>query len=264
MVGTIVIMNLLQSVILGIVEGLSEFLPISSTGHLILASHLMQIPSTEFVKTFEIVIQFGAILSVVFLYTKRFATNWRALLKLSVSFVVTSIIGLALYKFVKDVLLGNDLVVVASLFLGGLAMLYAERVYKPEQAAISKIEDTSWGKAVVIGIFQALAVIPGVSRSAATIIGSLFLGLTRETAVEYSFLLAVPTMAAASGLDLVKTHMAFTGTEIMVLLVGCVVSFVVAVVAIKSFLAYVQRHNFNAFAIYRIAAAIAYFLLVIR
>ncbi len=253
-------MSLLHAIILGIVEGITEFLPISSTAHLILASQLLRLDS-EFVKSFEIIIQFGAILSVVVLYWKKF-WHWDVLKKLVVAVIPTGVIGLTVYKAVKSYLLGNVNVVLLSLLIGGIALIVFERFRNGSEAEVDFAEIT-YRKAFLIGLFQAIAVIPGVSRSAATIVGGSLIGVSKRTIVEFSFMLAVPTMLAATGLELVKSRSALAGNYGM-LAVGFVVSFVTAIIAIKSFLGYIKKRDFSAFGWYRIVLAVVYYLVVVR
>ncbi len=255
-------MDLLHAIILGIVEGVTEFLPVSSTGHMIVAAHLMQLPETEFLKTFEIAIQLGAIAAVAGLYWRTFLLDWEIVLKVAAAFVPTAVIGLLLYKLIKQYLLGNALIVIESLFIGGVFIILFERIYKPKENNINEITKISYSQAMLIGLCQALAVIPGVSRSAATILGGLMLGISRKTIVEFSFLLAVPTMLAATILDLFKTEADLTLDEWGVLAVGFIVAFVVAWGSVKFLLHYIQRHNFMAFGLYRIIAAIIFFFLL--
>jgi undecaprenyl-diphosphatase len=256
-------MNIIQSFILGIVEGITEFLPVSSTGHLILASALLGIAQSEFVKTFEIIIQLGAIAAVVVIYWRSFL-NIEILKKVIAAFIPTGIIGLALYKIVKTYLLGNEMVVLWALLLGGVALVVFEYFHQEKDNAVSDITDISYKQAVYIGLFQALSIVPGTSRSAATIVGGLMLNLKRSTIVQFSFLLAVPTMLAASGLDLIKTSATFTLGEVLMLLVGFVVAFVVALFSIKFLLEYVRTHNFVPFGIYRIVVSLIFFWFVIK
>ena len=254
-------MTLLQALILGIVEGLTEFLPVSSTAHLILATNVMRIAETEFVKSFQIIIQFGAILSVVILYWRKFL-NWDVLKKLVVAFIPTGIIGLTVYKVLKQYLLGNLHVILASLFIGGIVLIIWERFSAKEETEFN-LAEISYRKALLIGLCQAVAIIPGVSRSAATIVGGSLIGISKRTIVEFSFMLAVPTMLAASGLELVKSHGAL-GQNVSALAIGFVVSFLVAIAAIKGFLGFIKNRNFTAFGWYRIALAILYFFVYIR
>lgn len=254
-------MDIFQAIILSVVEGVSEFLPISSTGHLILAAKIMGIPQTEFVKSFEIIIQFGAILAVVVLYWKRFLTDTRSLSRILVAFVPTMVVGLILYKFIKTFLLGNTLIVSSSLILGGLLIIVLEWFYRSEKAHVKKISDVTPFKSAAIGLGQSLAVVPGVSRSASTILTGLFLGLDRKTAAEFSFLLAVPTMAAASVLDLAKSSWSFTLNEWGILVVGFFGAFFTALFAVRWFLGFVQKHSFTPFAIYRIVVGLLFLVL---
>lgn len=248
-------MEYLHAVILGVVEGLTEFLPISSTGHLILTTHLLGLPDTAFSKSFDIIIQLGAIASVVFLYFKRFF-DIELLKKLIVAFIPTGVVGLALYSLVKTYLLGNTMVVLGALFLGGIALIVFERWHEEGSDAIADVSAISYKQAALVGLFQSVAIIPGVSRSAATILGGLWLGLSRAAIVEFSFLLAVPTMLAASSLDILKNYQSFTSEQAGVLAVGFVVSFLVALATIRFLLSFVRKHDFTVFGWYRIVAAL--------
>ena len=251
-----------DSLLLGIVEGITEFLPISSTGHLVLTSTLLHITQTDFVKTFEIVIQLGAILSVIVIYFKKFF-DLELMKRLIVAFIPTGIIGLLLYHIVKTYLLGNDYIVLAALFFGGIAIIAFEYWHKDTESDAG-VTAISYPQAALVGVAQSFAIIPGVSRSAATILGGLSLGLSRETIVEFSFLLAVPTMLAASGLDLVKNGVAFTNSDWILLAIGFVTSFIVAMAAIKWLLGYVRHHSFIAFGVYRIVLAVVFYLVFIH
>lgn len=256
-------MDTIHAIILGIVEGATEFLPVSSTGHLILASKLLGIPSTPFLSTFEIAIQSGAILAVVVLYW-RTILDFTLIKKLIVAFLPTAIIGFTVYPLVKGYLLGNAYVVVAALFLGGIALIVFEKFHTEKPNAVENPRDITYKQAFAIGLFQAIAVIPGVSRSAATIVGGLAVGIRRFAVVEFSFLLAVPTMAAATGLDLLKTYKTISSADIGILLVGTAVSFVVALAALKFLLHYIRRYTFTPFGWYRIVIALLFFFLVLR
>jgi len=254
----------LDAIILAIVEGVTEFLPVSSTGHLILTSHLLHIPETEFLKTFEIVIQLGAILAIVLLYRHKLLQGPKVWKNIIIAFIPTGIIGLTVYDFVKDVLLGSAYITVISLLIGGIVILLIEKFYNPEEATAIEIEDLSVRKTLLLGVIQTIAVIPGVSRSGATIFGGMFLGFNRKTAADFSFLLAIPTMMAASGYDLLKTGSNFNSTELGLLAVGFVGSFVVAYVVVRQFLRYIQHHTFSVFGWYRIGVAILFWLLLLR
>lgn len=251
-------MTIIHAFILGVVEGVTEFLPISSTGHLILANEVLNIPETSFTKTFEIAIQLGAIFSVVALYWRSFF-DFEVIKKLAVGFIPTGIIGLALYKIVKLYLLGNSVIVVTALFLGGIALILFERWHAASQDERA-IADITYRESALIGLAQAAAIVPGVSRSAATIVGGLLLGIPRKTIVEFSFLLAVPTMAAATGLDILKNASLFTQADAALLAVGFATSFVVALFSIKFLLSFVRDHGFTGFGIYRIIVALLFAL----
>lgn len=257
-------MNYFQAVILSIVEGITEFLPISSTGHLILVSELLKIQQTEFVKSFEIIIQLGAIIAVAFLYWRMFFINKQIWQKVLVAFIPTGILGLTLYKLIKHFLVGNTFITLLSLFVGGVLLILLELMYKEKDHHVEKIENLSYKTAFFIGLFQSISMIPGVSRSAATIVGALFLGTKRKAAVEFSFLLAIPTMLAATGLDLVKNQFSFSSYEYSLLAIGLMGSFVVALIAIKFFMQFIKTHTFIPFGIYRIILAVLFFLVVLR
>ncbi len=256
------LMEPIHALILGIIEGITEFLPISSTGHLILAGEILHIPSTEFQKSFDIIIQLGAILSVIVLYW-NILWDLDVIKKLFVAFIPTGVIGLLLYKTVKIYLLGDQVVVLGSLLLGGIALIAFELWHKESTAATASIKGISYRQAALIGVFQSLAIIPGLSRSAATIVGGLLLGLRRATIVEFSFLLAVPTMLAASSLDILKNYQSFSSDQIGILSIGFITSFVVALLSIKFLLGYIRKHNFIPFGVYRILAAMLFWLLVL-
>ncbi len=252
-------MNSLDALILGILEGITEFLPISSTGHLILASHLLNISQTNFFKTFEIAIQFGAILSVVILYFRSLFLNWEILKRIFVAFIPTAVIGLIFYSFIKTYLLSSELTVIISLFLGGLFLIFFEKSHHEKDNSLDQIEKLSYKKSLLIGLFQSIAIIPGVSRAAATIVGGLIVGLKRKTVVEFSFLLAVPTMAAATGFDLIKNATSISGPETSLLLIGFITAFVSALLGVKFLLKFIKNHSFTAFGYYRIILAIVFF-----
>ena len=255
-------MDLFQSLILSIIEGVTEFLPVSSTGHLVLASGLLKTPQTEFVKSFEIFIQLGAILAVVVLYFKKYIQNFKAWKNILIAFVPTAVIGFVLYKIVKQFLLGNSLVVVASLLVGGILLIWLEKIHKEKDSDVGKIENLSSKQSFMIGLAQSISIIPGVSRAAATILGGMFLGLKKETAVEFSFLLAVPTMLAATGLDLVKSDLNFSAQELSVLAVGFIGSFIAALLVVKWFIKFIQTNNFFWFGVYRIILAVIFLFLL--
>lgn len=255
-------MTLLDSLILGVLEGFTEFLPISSTGHLILASELLQLPETAFLSTFMIAVQVGAILAVVITYWRSFL-NLEILKRLLVAFIPTGIIGFLLYSLIKSYLIGNEYVVVVALFVGGVALIAFELLHKENKATEEGIGRIRYRDALLVGVFQSFAIVPGVSRSAATIVGGLLLGLRRTTIVEFSFLLAVPTMLAATGYDVLKNAGTFTGENLGLLTVGFLASFIVALFSMKFLLAFVKRRNFIPFGIYRIVIAVLFVVVVL-
>lgn len=260
-------MNNWHALILGLVEGLTEFLPISSTAHLILFSQWLKIPSSEFLKTFEISIQLGAILAVVILYWKKIWSSWNIIFKIGTAFITTSIIGLALYETAKNYLMENNYLIGGTLFFGGIIIILFEKYYCKNKNTSPTVlvkddkplEAMTYAQATIIGACQALAIVPGVSRSAATIIGGLSLGLSRTNIVEFSFLLAIPTMMAATSLDLYKSRetLSLLGSgDFTAWTVGFTVSFVTAIIGVKFFLKFIQKNNFAPFGWYRIVLGI--------
>ncbi len=257
-------MTTLQALLLGSIEGITEFLPISSTGHLILASKLLHVEQTEFLKTFEVAIQLGAILAALLLYWRRLFFSWQTFLRVSVAFIPTAVIGLLLHGFIKRVLLGNDIVVVFALAGGGIALILFEQWYKPRQHSHSHIAQLPLPSAALVGCGQSLALLPGISRAAATIVSGLLLGMDRKTVVEFSFLLAIPTMAAATGLDLLSSTTGFSPDEWITLATGFLAAFVVALLAIRWLLHFIAHHSFTPFGVYRIVAALLYAAVMLR
>lgn len=252
-------MNWWQVAVLSGVEGLTEFLPVSSTGHLILTAWVLKLTQTEFLKTFEVVIQLGAILSIVILYGRRLWKNPEEIKKILAAFLPTAMVGFAGYKFIKTFLLGNSLITVVALAVGGLAILLFDKRFNAA-ARGKRISDLTYKQAMLIGAVQALAVVPGVSRALVTIWCGLTAGLSRKEAVEMSFVLAVPTMAAAAGYDILRSGWGFSETEWGLLALGFVISAIVAFVTVKWFLRLVQQHGMILFGWYRLLAA-AIFLL---
>lgn len=253
-------MDIFQAVILSVIEGVTEFLPVSSTGHLLLTSKFLNIPQTEFVKSFEIIVQLGAILSVVVLYWKKLIGNFKLWKNILVAFLPTALIGLAFYKTIKEVFFENILITVFALFVGGILLILIEKLHKEKEGAIDSVEKLTLKQSFLIGIAQSFSVIPGTSRAAATIIGGLLVGANRKTAVEFSFLLAIPTMAAATGLDLIKSEFNFNSQEIMLLSLGFIGSFITALLVVKWFIKFIQTNNFFWFGIYRIVLALLFLL----
>jgi undecaprenyl-diphosphatase len=249
----------LDAALLGLVEGLTEFLPVSSTGHLMIAARLLGYDSEEaFPASFNIIIQFGAILAVVVLYWRRLLVDKDVMLRVGVAFIPTGILGFLLYKVVKEVFLKEIRIVLWSLFLGGIVLIVFELLHGERKQAVNDLKKIPLWKAAVIGVFQALAMIPGVSRSAATVVGGLTLGIDRRTSVEFAFLLAVPTMLVATGYDLYKSGHAFSADQWQVLAIGFAVSFVVGMAAVVFMLRFVKTHTFVTFGVYRIAAALLF------
>jgi len=257
-------MNLGDNLILSIVEGITEFLPISSTAHLALTSKLLGLEQTDFVKSFEIFIQFGAILAVVYLYWNRIIKNRNLFIKILTAFLPTGVIGLVLYTLIKGYFLENYYIMVWALLIGGVLMLLLELYnLKTHRDKIEGIENLSNMQCVLIGIAQSLAVVPGVSRAAATILGGQALGISRKTIVEFSFLLAVPTMLFATAYDLLKNVEIISVSNISSMIIGMVVSFFVAILSVKFLLHFIQKNNFIVFGIYRIIIAIIFLQLVL-
>lgn len=249
-------MSLLQAIVLAIIEGITEFLPISSTGHMIIGSSVMGIASDPFVKAFTIAIQLGAIVSVIVLYWSRFWQSLKFYYVLFIAFLPAAIIGFLLNDVI-DALLERVDVVGWMLIAGGLVLLYVDKYFAVTVEAGSA--SVSYPRALKIGLFQCLAMIPGISRSAATIIGGLSVGLNRRTAAEFSFFLAIPTMLAATGYKLLKFYLdgnIFGGEQLTLLLIGNMVAFLVAMVAIRFFIGYLTRHGFRIFGYYRIVIGI--------
>ena len=251
-----------QAVILGFVEGLTEFLPISSTGHLILASKVLGIQSTDFLKSFEIIIQLGAIFAVLFLYAKKLLIDKNLFLKTAAAFLPTGLIGFVLYKLIKQFLLGNPFITAYSLIIGGIVLVLVERHFKTRQQTGDDLTKLTYRNSFAIGVLQSIAVIPGVSRSGATIVTGLFLGMNRKSIVEFSFMLAIPTMLAASAFDLYKNAGAFSGAEFDLLAIGFITAFISAYFSVKWLLKYVSTHDFTWFGYYRIAAGLAALVLL--
>lgn len=259
-------MNIIQSIILAIVEGLTEFLPISSTGHMIIVSSWMGIDSDAFTKLFEIVIQLGAILAVVVLYWKKFFDFSRIdFYKKIILGVIPALILGFLFADKIDQLLESTLIVGIMLLLGGIVLLFVDNWFKHPK--IDHEKDMKTKNAFIIGFWQCIAMIPGVSRSAASIIGGMQQKMTRKLAAEFSFFLAVPTMAAATGYKLLQAFLEqpdilADGRNILLLILGNVVAFIVALIAIKSFISYLQKHGFKWFGVYRIVVGILIIVLV--
>ena len=265
-------MDVIQSIIIGIVEGLTEFLPISSTGHMIIAEKLLGVKENDFSTLFTVAIQLGAILSVVVLYWKKFfgpvvieANRWKFYAKLIVAVVPALFFGY-LFSDKIDVLLESTTTVIISMLLGGIVLILIDNYF--QRPTVESEERISFGKAFLIGIWQVIAMIPGVSRSAASIIGGMQQGLTRKLAAEFSFFLAVPTMLAATGHKLLKTYktdpdVLMNKHNLMILGLGNLVAFIVALLAIRFFIGYLQKHGFKLFGYYRVVVGIILLLMMI-
>ncbi len=258
------LMNILQAIILSLVEGVSEFLPISSTAHLVLTSNILGIVQSDFVKSFEIVIQLGAILAVVVLFWKKFLVDFKLIKNIAVALVPALGVGFFFFSFIKNILIGNYIVSLVSLIIGGIALIVVERFFKRRKKELITLEKLSYKDSFIIGVFQSISVVPGVSRAAATIVGGMMTGLTREAATEFSFLLAVPTMAAATGLDIYKSRSILMDSNLIVLSIGFIGSFVFALIAIKFLIGYVKKHDFTIFGVYRIIFALLYWILILK
>lgn len=275
-------MTVFEAIVIAVVEGITEFLPVSSTGHMIIVEKLLGMNIDEYTKAFTVNIQFGAILSVVVLYWKkffvinsnteiknpsknnfililqRFILKFKFYFKLLVAFIPAAIIGLLAGDFI-DSLLENVMVVAVMLLLGGIILLFVDNWFNKED----KNQEVTYPKALKIGFYQCIAMIPGVSRSAATIIGAMTLKLNRKTAAEFSFFLAVPTMAAASAYKLLKDYKHINIDNIGILILGNVVAFIVAMIAIKTFITFLQKHGFKVFGWYRIVIGLVLIILLL-
>jgi undecaprenyl-diphosphatase len=253
-------MDIFQAIIIGIIEGFTEFLPISSTGHMIVASEFLGLPQSTVIKAYEVIIQFAAIMAVMIIYKEKITFKKTKLwTKLFVAFLPLAAIGYILKDQIKALFTVET---VAWMFIvGGIIFLIVEYFYKEKESHINDVEEVTFTQAIWIGIAQVFALVPGTSRAGATIIGGLLVGLDRKTSAEFSFLLAIPVMAAVSGYDLLKHYQDFADANWGAFIIGFVVAFVVAYITIKLFLAFIQRFTFVAFGIYRIVFGI--FLLMI-
>jgi undecaprenyl-diphosphatase len=250
-------MDLLPTFILSVIEGITEFLPISSTAHLVLASHLLQIPQTDFHKSFEIIVQLGAVSSIIVLYAKKILENLALIPKIVIAFLPSAVFGFIFYPLIKSLLIGNLTITLWALLLGGILLLFLS----PGKSTQS-LASLSFHQALKIGLFQVLSMIPGVSRAAATIVGGWVSGLNKKDAVEFSFLLAVPTMLGATVLDLAKMDFAFSTQEIKTLVVGFLVALITAAAAVRFLVNFVNSHStLKSFGIYRILLATIFFLI---
>jgi undecaprenyl-diphosphatase len=257
-------MNIVQSVIIGIVEGITEFIPISSTGHMIIAEKLLKLDDSAFNTVFTVAIQLGAILSVVVLYWKKFFdfSRWQFYVKLAVAVVPALILGFLFSSKIDD-LLESSITVAISMLAGGIVLLFIDNAFK--NPVIHDEKEVSYSKGFIIGIWQCIAMIPGVSRSAASIIGGMQQKLTRSAAAEFSFFLAVPTMLAATVYKIykyIKENGSFTSDQVKILTIGNIVAFVIALIAIKFFITMLKKYGFRMWGIYRVVVGIALLIML--
>lgn len=264
-------MTILDSIILGLVEGITEFLPVSSTAHLILTAKLLGLKETASLKAYETIIQFGAILAVLFIYKEKIffdikdkvqrknkLTLW---LKLCIAFIPTGLVGLFLYSSIKEFFTPSA--TIWFMIITGTIFILVEKLHNEKDHHIDNLEKTSFLKSILIGLFQAISLLPGVSRSGATIIGGMLVGLKRKTAVEFSFLLALPTMLVATAYEIYKGYEDFVFDSMITLSVGFVVSFFASFLAVKWFLRFVEKYDFIPFGIYLIVSAIGFYFLIL-
>lgn len=257
-------MNLFNALILGIVEGITEFLPISSTAHLIITSKLLHLSQTEFLKFFEVFIQSGAILAVVFMYFKYILNNKKLIPKIIVSFIPTAIVGLIMEKIIKKYFFNSLQLIIVSMFIIGLAFIVFEYLVKRKKIKLVKsINRLDTNQAIIIGIIQSLAVIPGVSRAGAVMLGMMALGYKRNESATYSFLLAVPTILAASGLELIKIDFKIlsNSNNLILLAIGFIVSFVTAYISVKWLINFLQKKSLIIFGLYRVLTSFILFMI---
>jgi undecaprenyl-diphosphatase len=250
-------MSLFQSVIIALVQGLTEFLPISSTGHMTIAEYFLGVHQSEFSRLFAVNIHLGTIMAVIILYWKRFFTSITIYYKLFIAFIPAAVLGFLLSDYI-DAVLCNVIVVSIALIIGGIVLIFVDKWFK------NTVEQTepSYKSSFIIGLFQVIAMIPGVSRSAATIVGGMTQKLNRKKASEFSFLLAVPTIFAATGYKMMKSYKVINSSNLSLLIIGNIVAFVIAVIAIKAFIGYIQKYGFKIFGYYRIVLGLIILLLV--
>ncbi len=255
-------MSISESIIIAIIEGLTEFLPVSSTGHMIMASSLMKIHDDQFVKSFEVIIQLGAIFAIVLMYSRQFLKSMEIYYKLTLAFLPMAVFGFLGYSFIKEVLFG-PVVVAISIIVGGIILVIVDKKVVASKSQYVKVENISYKHSFFIGLFQCFALVPGVSRAAATIVGGVFNGLDKKQSTEFSFLLAVPTMIAASGYDLLKSPVVFSYRESFILALGLLVAFITAWYVVKLFLKIVENYGFKHFGYYRIVMGVVFLLIYV-
>lgn len=249
-------MNFFHAAILGVVEGVTEFLPISSTAHIMFATRLLGLDPNGFLSSFTIAIQLGAIAAVALVALRRLLAEPQLIGITAIAFIPTALFGFFAYPYVKALVGGSVLLPIITLAVGGFLLIVFERMQVGKLTTGNRLEATTARQAVLVGIAQCVAFVPGVSRAAATVVGGMASGMTRKAAVEFSFLLAVPTMAAATGLDLFEVGFSFSPHEWQLLAVGLVTSFVTALLTVRWLLRYIETHTFASFGLYRIVAAI--------
>jgi undecaprenyl-diphosphatase len=252
-------MTIYDSIILGIVEGITEFLPVSSTAHLVFASELLNVEQNSFTKAYEIIIQIAPIFAVVLIYFNTLIQSLELWKKLIASFIPTGIIGFLFHNIIEELFSSNS--VILWMIITGLAFIAVELLFKEKDHHAKNLDSVTYKQAISIGFIQALSLIPGVSRSGSTILGGMLIGLNRETAMNFSFLLAIPTMTIASGYIMLKEYHLLEYDHIELLAVGFIVSFVVGWLAVKSFLAIVSRFSFIPFGIYLLISAVGFYLI---
>ncbi len=254
-------MDIFQAIIIGIIEGFTEFLPISSTGHMIVASKFLGIDQNAVTKAYEVIIQFAAILAVMIIYREKMSFNkvhlWS---KLMVAFLPIAAVGFLFKDQIK--ILFNVETVAWMFIIGGIVFIVVEYFYEEKEHHVSEVEEVSFTQAIWVGVAQVLSLIPGTSRAGATIIGGLLVGLNRKTSTEFSFLLAIPVMAAVSGYDLLKHYTEFANAEWTPFIVGFMTAFIVAYITIKLFLVFIQRFTFVAFGVYRILFGVILLMMI--
>jgi undecaprenyl-diphosphatase len=255
-------MNILHTIILGLVEGITEFLPVSSTAHLIIVSKLLGLSQNTFISTFEVVIQSGAILAVMFIYGKRLFENKNLFKMVLASFIPTAIVGFILHDIIKNVFFQSETLIVGMIGLIGLLFIVLEKYFEKNKIELKNDESSlQLRDALLIGLFQSFAVVPGVSRAGAVIICMMLLRYKRKFAAEYSFILAIPTILAATVLDLIKFDGVFTSARLMYFGIGFVTAFISALFIVKWFTSYLEKNNLVVFGLYRIMLALGFFLL---
>ena len=254
-------MDIIQAIIIGIIEGFTEFLPISSTGHMIVASKFLGISENTLIEAYQVIIQFAAILAIMFIYREKISVKELDLwMKLFVAFLPLALVGFIFKDLIKS--LFNVQTVAWMFIIGGIIFLIVEYFYTEKEHHVKDVEDVSYKQALCVGFAQIFSLVPGTSRAGATIIGGLLAGLDRKTSAEFSFLLAIPVMAAVSGYDLLKHYQDFADANWIPFLIGFVVAFLVAYATIKLFLAFIQRFTFVAFGIYRIVFGIILLMVI--